>query len=283
MSVTRGLYPDRMRLRGKAFIGLGLAASVLALYSVSSGSESADAATSTGMPTGNVVSNGRTWVPVVSRSFNTPAPLGTFVSTYGAEFSGYSGFGDTSNKGVYDPNRVLSAHDGYLDIYLRTASGKPRVAAPMPNGYKPQTYGRYAVRFRTDTLPGYKLAFLLWPTSNNWNEGEVDWPDGVAAGKTYAASAIRGSMQYGQMSFEGPPHSAAPTMGTGWHVAVTEWTAGHVRWYMDGKLIGQTSNTAGVPNTPMRWTLQTETNVDSTPVSSSVHGHIDVDWVVQYK
>lgn len=245
--------------------------------------QAAEAASIATFPTGNVTSNGRVWKPVVSQNFNTVAATGSFASKYGAAWAGYSGFADTSGKGLYDPKNVLSVHGGTLDYNLRTINGKPRVAAAMPNGYKPQTYGRYAIRFRTDAVAGYKMAFLLWPTSDNWNDGEIDWPDGNLAGKAYPASAIRGSMKNWAMSFDKPSTSVAPTVGTGWHTAVTEWTSGHVRWYWDGKLIGQTTKTAGVPNKPMRWTLQAETNTDGRSVSSSAKGHILVDWVVQYK
>ena len=235
------------------------------------------------MPTGNVTSNGHVWKPVISQNFNKAAPIGTFVKNYGMSWAGYSGFGDTSDKGLYDPNVVLSAGSGKLDWWLRTRNGRPVVAAPMPNGYKAQTYGRYAVRFREDAVAGCKMAFLLWPTSNNWNDGEIDWPDGVLGGKTYAASALKGTLTKNGPTFEGPSHAVAPTMGTGWHTAVIEWSPGHVRWYMDGKFIGQTTKTSGVPNKPMRWTLQVETTNDSTPVPAKSSGHVQVDWVVQYK
>jgi beta-glucanase (GH16 family) len=270
--------------RGR-ILAAGTLVAVAAIISagIGDGSQRAEAVTSTSMPRGNVTSNGHVFTPVVSQDFDKAAPLGTFVKNYGSSWAGYSGFVDTSNKGLYNPNVVLSAGSGRLDWDLRTRAGQPVVAAPMPHGYLPQTYGRYAVRFRADAVPGYKMAFLLWPTSNNWNDGEIDWPDGVLGGKSYAASAIRGTLSSSGPTFEGPPHSAAPTMGTGWHTAVTEWTPGHVRWYMDGRLIGQTAKTSGVPTKPMRWTLQVETNTDRTPVSATASGHVQVDWVVQYR
>jgi hypothetical protein len=61
-----------------------------------------------------------------------------------------------------------------LDHYLHASRSGARVSAltpPIPG----QLYGRYSVRFRSDSIPGYKIAWLLWPTSENWVQGEVDF------------------------------------------------------------------------------------------------------------
>jgi len=48
--------------------------------------------------------------------------------------------------------------------------------------------------------------------------------------------------------------------------------------------VDQTTKPAGVPDTPMRWTLQVETADDasSTFPAPGTAGHLQVDWVVQY-
>lgn len=244
---------------------------------------SASASSST-MPKGNVVSNGKTWTPVVSQDFSTPAARGTFAAKYSSSVAGYSGFKDTSGVGVYKPSAVLSVANGNLDWYLHSENGVPQVATVLPTGYTGQTYGRYAIKFRTDAVAGYKMAFMLWPTSDDWNDGEIDWPDGNLGGNAYPASAVAGSYSASKgMTFDGPDHSTAFTMGTGWHTAVTEWTKGKVRWYWDGKLAGQTTKASGVPTTPMRWTLQVETNTNQQKVAASAAGHVQVAWYVQYR
>ncbi|GAA4664790.1 glycoside hydrolase family 16 protein [Frondihabitans cladoniiphilus] len=276
-----------MRLHRRATLVLATTLSIVGVTAAAGASAPApaEAATSTAIPTGSVTSNGHTWTPVVSRDFTTNAALGSFTNVYGAAQAGYSNLRDTSGKGLYSPAKVLSAQNGNLDYYLHTASGQPLVAAYMPNGYTGQTYGRYAVRLQADNLPGYKVAFNLWPTSNNWNQGEIDWPDGGINGPVFPASAIAGSYNSstGSMSFDKPPTSAAPTMGTGWHDYVIEWSPGHVRWYFDGTLVGQTTNPSGVPTQPLRWTLQAETNLEGKTVAASTAGHLRVAWAVQYK
>jgi len=230
------------------------------------------------MPVGDLIG----WSQVWAQDFTTAAPLGQFGSVYGEALKGYDGFSDTFGNGIYSPEKVLSVSGGLLDYYIHTADGAPRVAAPVANDYEGQTYGRYSIRFRSDVMPGYKMAFLLWPSSDDWNEGEIDFPEGNLGEKLYGASAKAGSYTNGRMTFDPPVHSFTPTDSTDWHTATTEWTPGSVKWYWDGVLVGETTDPAAVPTTDMRWTLQAETTSDGVP-DPSVSGHIQIDWMVQYE
>lgn len=224
------------------------------------------------------------WNQAGAQDFSATAALGHVGDVYGSEMRGYSGFADSSGRGVYDPDKVLSVSDGHLDYFLHAEAGSPRVASVIPFGYDGMTYGRYSIRFRYDSMPGYKIAFLLWPASDNWNEGEIDWPEGGLDGPLYGSSAIKGSLTKGPMKFDPPERRFTSTGPGAWHVATTEWTPGKVRWFFDGRLIDQTTLPAGVPDTPMRWTLQAETSdrADGTFPAASTAGHLQVDWVVQY-
>jgi beta-glucanase (GH16 family) len=154
----------------------------------------------------------------------------------------------------------------------------------MPDGYNGTTYGRYSIRFKTDVIEGYKIAFLLWPTSDDWNDGEIDFPEGNLDGNAfYGASAIKGSYNNGSMTFDPPQKVSTATNGDEWHTATTEWTPGSVKWYWDGELVNQTENPDGVPDTPMRWTLQAETNLEGQGVPESSAGHILVDSVTAWE
>jgi hypothetical protein len=219
------------------------------------------------------------WTPNYFEDFDTDARTGTFGAIYGREWNGYSGFADTSGRGLYAPDRVLSVHDSTLDFHLRTEDGQHLVAAPLPSGYDGQTYGRFSLRFKADNIPGYKIAFMLWPESDSWNDGEIDWPEGELAGPMSPASAQVGTLRNGQMSFDTAHRVYSPTDATDWHVATTEWTPGSVKFYWDGELVGETSVPERVPTLPMRWTLQAETNLEEAFISDDTSGHILVDWV----
>jgi hypothetical protein len=224
------------------------------------------------------------WKQTDTQDFTTAAGAGKVGDVYGAEMRGYAGFADSSGRGSYAPDGVLSVRDGRLDYFLHSAAGSPRVASVIPFGYDGQTYGRYSIRFRYDSMPGYKIAFLLWPVSDNWREGEIDWPEGGLDGPLYGGSAIKGSLANGAVKFDPSERSFTPTGPGHWHVATTEWTPGKVQWFFDGRLIDQTTLPSGVPDTPMRWTLQAETSdrANGTYPAASTSGHVQIDWVVQY-
>lgn len=238
------------------------------------------AVNSTNMPIGDLPG----WKQTFAQDFGTPASLGHIREVYGEDMRGYSRIRDTSRKGMYTPDRVLSVSGGVLDYFLHTDEGTPRVASVVPFGYEGQIYGRYSIRFRSDFLPGYKIAFLLWPVSENWNEGEIDWPEGDLNGKMSPASAIKGSLDNGAMAFDPPIHSYSPTNSSDWHVATTEWTPGKVKWFWDGVLVSETTLASGVPTTKFRWTLQAETELgsDATFPDPRTAGHLQVDWALQY-
>ncbi|MCU1406479.1 MAG: hypothetical protein JWQ43_2782, partial [Glaciihabitans sp.] len=232
------------------------------------------------------------WTPLYSEDFDDDAALGQFGAVYGDEWNGYNGFTDTSGRGSYDPDRVLSVADSVLDFHLRSENGVPLVAAPLPNGYTSSTYGRYSIRLKTEEVPGYKIAFLLWPESDVWNDGEIDYPEGNLDGDPfYGASIIVGSHAAGvdgeetKNPFEwtnvewDTAKPEAPTNAAEWHTATLEWTPGLVEYFWDGVSIGHTESPDGVPSTPMRWTLQAETNLDGEPVPLDSDGHLSVDWV----
>ena len=261
-----------------AVVALLILVTGVLLVADSQQSSAASSPSGASMPVGNL--NG--WKQSYTQDFTTDAAKGRVGNVYGADMRGYSGFSDTSKNGTYAPDKVLSVSNGILDFHVRTENGKRLVASPIPMGYDGQTYGRYSVRFRTDNANGYKIAFLLWPSSDTWNDGEIDWPEGNLGGKMYPASAKKGSYRNGAMTFDPPARVSSPTDSTGWHTATTEWTPGSVKWYWDNTLIGQTTDPAGVPTKPMRWTLQAETSTDGTVPSSSTSGHIQVDWLTAY-
>jgi beta-glucanase (GH16 family) len=222
------------------------------------------------------------WTQRFAEDFTAPAAAGSVGAVYGQAVRGYSGFPDTSGNGRYTPDSVLSVSGGVLDYHLHTDDGVPRVAAPVMDHYRGHTYGRYSVRFRADTVAGYKIAFLLWPESDSWHDGEIDWPEGNLAGPMSPASAITGSYSRGAMKFDPPATTYSATDATTWHVATTEWKPGVVTWFWDGALVGSTTLPSGVPTTNMRWVLQAETALDGTYPARAAAGHLQVDWVVSY-
>jgi beta-glucanase (GH16 family) len=220
------------------------------------------------------------WSLQLVESFGTPAPTGQFTAVYGSRLGVYpDGWKDTSKNGTYSPSKVISVHDGTMDYYVRTENGVHLVAAvtpKLPSGTG-QSYGRYAVRFRNEAIPGYKSAWLLWPDSERWPaDGEIDFPEGDLD----TAGPIKAYMHYASQSGGQDRFVSTTPMVSGWHTAVTEWSPGAVTFILDGVVLG--TSTTKVPTNPMHWVLQTETNLDGYVPADDVAGHVYVDWVAQY-
>jgi hypothetical protein len=227
------------------------------------------------MPTGNIAG----WTQIWADNFPYNVSLGNFPAGTNGKWSAYpDGWHDTSGNGTYNCTKVCSVHDGMLDMFIHSENGTHYVAVPYPK-LSPwgMTYGRYAVRFTADPLPRYKTAWLLWPDSNTWpRDGEIDFPEGNLDSNICAFMHHQGATSGGdQDAF------CSQTRYTGWHTAVTEWTPSSVKFYLDGALLG--TSTSRIPNTPMHWVLQTETQVSSTAPDNATQGHVYVDWAAVYR
>ncbi len=236
------------------------------------------------------------WKQIFTEDFATPCTEGQFLTAYAGKWSAYpKGWQDTSKHGTYDP-AIISVADGVMSMRIHTTpDGVHHVAAPYPllpvpvitqynTPNTPQLYGRYSVRFRSDSMHGYKVAWLLWPMSGVWpRDGEIDFPEGDLD-STFAAFMHRQ---------EGSSGSDQDYVGTGktmsdWHVAVIEWGPTQCRFLVDDVVMGTVAQRSDVahpngiiPNTPMRWVLQTETALlPAPPPDAAVTGRVQVDRVV---
>ena len=228
------------------------------------------------------------WDLVLVEDFDSDAGLGDFATTYPG-WAAYDGARDTSRdlgrpattQGRYDSATTTTVHHGVADVRLHTADGTPQVMALSPTAdgdwWAGQLYGRYAVRFRSDPVPGYKVAWLLWPSSDDWTEGEVDFPEGALG------EEIEGNAH----DVTGDPEANAWHVDTGttmdqWHTAVIEWTPERLTFLLDDQS-WTTTDPQAVPRDPMRWVLQTETELGTTAPPADADGHVQIDWVAVWR
>jgi hypothetical protein len=223
------------------------------------------------------------WKQTFTDDFTKDVPLGSFPAAVSDKWGAYrDGWTDTTRRGVYTPSKVLSVSGGVLDYAVHTEAGVHLVAAPTPklpnaNPDFGQTYGRYAVRFRSDLLPGYKVAWLLWPDSGRWpGDGEIDFPEGDLDGR------ICGYVHHQEGTSPGDQDATCSGESfQGWHTAVIEWTPAYVRFVLDG--VTMRVATSRLPTTSMHWVLQTETNLDGRPIADATAGHVQIDWVAAWR
>jgi beta-glucanase (GH16 family) len=148
-------------------------------------------------------------------------------------------------------------------------------AALLPVLPGKQLYGKYVIRFRSDALQGFKVAWLLWPDSENWPyDGEMDFPESGLNG-TIAAYMHR---QAGTSGADQDAYKTAATY-TSWHTATIEWSPNAVNFILDDQLIG--TSTARIPVTSMHWVIQTESCLPTCP-SATTAGNLQIDWMAAY-
>lgn len=219
------------------------------------------------------------WRRVFVDDFLTNCAEGQFLTAYGSRWGAYPNtWKDTSKNGTYSPE-IISVHDSCLDIHLQTVNGVIKVAAPVAkipgaiaSKWGDLLYGRYAVRFRADQVPGFKTAWLLWPQDGIWPQhGEIDFPEGNL-NSTISAFMHRMNATVGN------DQDAYPTGQNylPWHTAVIEWGLNRCAFILDDKVIGV--STSRVPSTPMHWVIQTETQLSGGAPAATAQGHVLIDW-----
>lgn len=217
-------------------------------------------------------------------------PVGSFPGSYGTKWS--VGYGDnvpdTAGKqgrpSMYMPSKVLSIQNGVMNMFLHSENGKSLGAAPMPKvnkqtwPYNGQLYGKWTVRFKADAIHGFKTAWLLWPDSGEWEDGEIDFPEGDLDGTISAFSHCanvgnpQGNCIYGSTT----------ARYTSWHTASIEWIPGRVTFILDGQTIATGTNS--VPNESMHYVMQTEScfgGLSDCPLAGT-SSNLQVDWISVY-
>ncbi len=117
-------------------------------------------------------------------------------------------------------------------------------------------------------VPGYGAGWLLWPNSDNWDEGEIDFPEGDLDKHFWAHNHCVGDAARSCWSKD------TKTSFTDWHTATIEWLPGSVTFFLDGALLGRSDQ---APSTRMHLVLQTATT--GVRPAASTKGHVKIDWV----
>ncbi|MDF3290664.1 glycoside hydrolase family 16 protein [Streptomyces silvisoli] len=235
------------------------------------------------------------WHLAFTDTFNTPVPEGAFsdckhhVDTPAAYCGGLptavatkwwaypAGWPDTATQrhyavgGYYDPATTLWISGGQLHIRMwRGATGPVHSATIVPKRLMGLRYGAYEERWRVSHIAaGYKSAHLLSPTDNDRCPNcEVDFPEGEWTGGIYAYAHHMNAADGEQDGF-----GIHATWGQ-WHTSRIEWTPGDLRFYLDGRLVGE-SRTA-VPDTPADWDIQNESALNGRSPAPSSWAQMDI-------
>lgn len=243
--------------------------------------------TATAMPTGNITVGSKTWVPYILQDFNTAVPLGGFSGSpqAGVSYPGnaayplLSMYPEASGNGKYLPSKTMSVHDGMLDIYVHdvgTQAAGAAMALTQPNGNWAYTGGRFSIRFRADiSAASYGTAIELWPNSDVWADGEIDFPEGDFGG---------GINMYQHNVGANPgtnyrAHQNLTADWSAWHIATIEWIVGtSITYYLDGAQFEQITDPTQIATSPHNWVIQTASHGGDNTASPTAQGHLQIDW-----
>jgi hypothetical protein len=228
------------------------------------------------------------WRQLLVEDFNTDCGRGKFIgnSAY-PRWSAYKTGTPTTppwKTGKYD-NSILEVKNSCLILNVHTSLlGTPLTAALLPQLGSTGRGIRRSIRFKCEKLPGYKLAWLLWPNSGVWpRDGEIDFPECNLNGDT-----IKGFMHWqgGSSSDQSRATSGVNPCDGRWHTATTMWKPGKWRtrectFILDGIRIGHFTD--HVPYGPMHEVIQTEPELRSQKPSGWVSGRIWIDWYAGYE
>jgi glycosyl hydrolase family 16 len=226
------------------------------------------------------------WTRRVTSAFNERVNLGHWPGPVAARDwrNREAGYSDSSGRGTYHSGKTVTEHNGVLDIYVHSEGNTRYVAAPIAR--IGDTIGqRISLCMRADRIPGYKIAFLLWPADGDGNDrGEIDYPEGKLT-----SDAVGNAFMHYDPRPGGDPDKDAYSTGTStanWHTYTIEWNPGsassqtddYTAFFFDGRLIGRSTGRL-VPDGPMHYIMQVETYLGGQALPPPAAGHIYVDWV----
>jgi beta-glucanase (GH16 family) len=182
-------------------------------------------------------------------------------------YNSVGGFGN----GFRRPS-AITVENGMLRI---TARGN--VSGGMGHE-RDQLYGRWEFRARTEKGRGRGAAMLLWPQTENKDDGELDMMEVPREDRTEAHFVIHFSGQNKQAG------SKVSGDFSQWHTFAMEWLPNRITWFVDGVKQFETVDKNVIPKVPMHLTMQLDMGpfeewIPAADATTPAEVSLEVDWV----
>lgn len=249
--------PQRTSIRAAFAVAVLAAGLTIVPFGTSTPAEAA----AVNAPRGNIGKFKQTFV----QEFRTNAAAGgPFAKKYASSWQPYP----DGMSNMYWSGKMIKARNGIMDV---TLDGKHGAAGTFgsPTGAWGHKGGKFSVRAKATGGNGNGAAFMLWPTSNVWSDGEIDYPE---ANFEDTPMAHHHSMKPGNEV--NAISTSTRVSWRDWHVYSVEWVPGKsVKYLLDGKVISTV--TRDVPRTAHRYMFQVG--------NWGKPGHLFIDWVATYR
>lgn len=202
--------------------------------------------------------------PAFREDFSKPAAFGKVDSTYPQSWQPYP---NGMSEKYYSDSLIQVTDRGYFDVVF---DGKRGAAGTFgtADGAWGHVGGTFTVRAKATGAQGNGVAFMLWPTSGVWADGEIDFPEGGIANGKGSPQVFHHSTVPGQERQQ--VQLASDVYWKDWHDYTIVWKPGvSVTYKVDGKTIGTVKK--WVPTTPHRFMFQTG--------NTGTAGHLLVSYV----
>lgn len=227
------------------------------------------------------------WLRESLTEFVSPAALGQVAGETAGQGTGIykdllelypATWTDNSGMSLYDYMRTLTVSDGSLQIRCHVDDSQAYSAAMTilhPTLGDAITPG-HAIEFEmwVEGTSPFGHVMLLWPTSDVWADGEIDFPEGPHDGKPHAYHHEMGANPAANAAvWDNPGGSIA------WadkHVYRMEYLAGEFRYLVDRNLVLSVTG-EHVSSTPKRLVLQA--GVHDTPPDPADQSTVHMSWI----
>ena len=207
--------------------------------------------------------SGVNWRPVSSFDFDGS----TLDPKIWNRYNSVGGFGN----GFRRPS-AITVENGMLRI---TARGN--VSGGMGHEVD-QLYGRWEFRARTEKGRGRGAAILLWPQTENKDDGELDMMEVPREDRSEAHFVIHFSPQNKQ--------AGGKVSGdfSQCHTFAMDWLPNRLTWYVDGVKQFETVDKNVIPKVPMHLTIQLDMGpfeewIPAADATTPAEVSLEVDWV----
>lgn len=233
------------------------------------------------------------WVTVYRQDFNQNVALGGWPGPYAGSLNAATGCCEAHGTTTwYNPKQTLSVENGSLVAWAhkrQQADGSWRImgswVSPIVPGGDEILYGRIIIRMGVfpagaDGMRNWWVSNLLFPKSNVWAEGEVNWPETELAPYGTPVAFVHQLGAHPEITCNGGGQYNKAFSILGWHTYYLDWKPWGFDFYVQndgGPIVLVGSSGCALPTTPMNYIMQVGT-IGHIPTANA-HGEVRWDFV----